>query len=84
MTEVRCRAWTRSIRMGFQRKPQCHKQHICICLLYQYNLEIQAGAAETRIAAHRPLAVMRSTTRKTTGPSLRMAPIFGAPGMGNN
>ena len=70
-----------TVERTFKGNLNAISKHICICLLYQYHAEIQAGptdprfkaakeAQEIRITAPPPLAVMRSIDLKNHAVSL--------------
>lgn len=70
-----------TLEQAFKGDLNAISKHICICLLYQYHAEIQAGptdprfkaakeAQEIRITAPPPLAVMRSIDLKNHAVSL--------------
>ncbi len=70
-----------TLEQAFKGDLNAISKHICICLLYQYHAEIQAGptdprfkaakeAQEIRITAPPPLAVIRSIDLKNHAVSL--------------
>lgn len=70
-----------TLEQAFKGNLNAISKHICICLLYQYHAEIQAGLTDPRFKAAKeaqeiqnhgspPLAVMRSIDLKNHAVSL--------------
>ena len=70
-----------TLEQAFKGNLNAISKHICICLLYQYHAEIQAGLTDPRfkaakghgkfrIVAHPPLAGIRSIDLKNHAVSL--------------